>query len=64
MPRQVFSKEEFLKLADGAQECLVVKRKGKVKIKLLRSRMMYVHVASEQEADGILKSIKIDKTEL
>ena len=44
MPKQLFSKDDFLKMADGARECLVVRRKDKVKLKLRRSRMMYVYV--------------------
>ena len=64
MPKQLFDRDEFLKLADGARECLVVKRDEKVKIKIRRSRLMYVYVAEASEADGILNQIKVDKIEL
>ena len=64
MPRQVFSKDDFLKIADGAIECLVVRRKDKVKLKLMRSRSMYVYVTDESEANDLLKSIKLDAIEL
>jgi len=63
MPKQVFSKEDFLKMADGATECLVVKRKDKVKLKLRRSRMMYIYVTNDSEANDLLKNIKVDKVE-
>lgn len=64
MPKQLFNKEDFLKMANDARECLVVRRKDKVKLKLRRTRMMYIYVASESEADNLLKSIKVDKIEL
>ena len=64
MPKQLFSKDDFLKMADGAIDCLVVRRKDKVKLKLRRSRMMYVYVTNESEANDLLKSIKIDQIEL
>lgn len=64
MPKQVFNKDEFIELADGARECLVVRRKGKVKLKLIRSRLMYVYVADESDADQVLKEIKLDQIEL
>jgi hypothetical protein len=64
MPRQVFSKDDFLKMAEGAIECLVVRRKDKVKLKLMRSRSMYVYVTNESEANDLLKSIKLNAIEL
>ena len=64
MPKQLFSKDDFLKMADGAIECLVVRRKDKVKLKLRRSRMMYIFVTNESEANDLLKSIKADTLEL
>jgi hypothetical protein len=63
MPRQIFNKDDFLKLADDATECLVVRREDKVKIKLRRSRLMYVYVANASEADQVLREIKLDKIE-
>ena len=64
MPKQVLSKDEFLKMADGAIECLVVRRKDKVKLKLRRSRLMYIYVTNDSEANDLLKSIKVDTIEL
>lgn len=63
MPKQVFNKEDFLKMADGATECLVVRRKDKVKLKLRKSRMMYIYVTNEPEANDLLKSIKAETIE-
>jgi hypothetical protein len=64
MPKQIFNKDDFIKLADDARECLVVRREDKVKVKLRRSRLMYIYVSNASEADQILKEIKLDKIEL
>ncbi len=64
MPKQLFDKDEFLKMADDAIDCLVVRRKDKVKLKVRRSRMMYIYVTNEPEADELLKSIKVNTIEL
>lgn len=64
MPKQIFNKDDFIKLADDARECLVVRREDKVKIKLRRSRLMYIYVSNASEADQLLKEIKLDKIEL
>jgi len=64
MPKQVFSKEDFLKMADGAIECLVVRRKDKVKLKLRRSRLVYTYVTNDSEAKELLKSVKVNVVEL
>ncbi len=64
MPKQLFNKDDFLKMAEDAIECLVVRRKDKVKLKLRRTRMMYVYITNESEANDLLKSIKVDKIEL
>ncbi len=63
MPKQIFNKDDFLQLADGARECLVVRRGDKVKIKLRKSRLMYIYVADASEADSVLGQIKADKLE-
>jgi hypothetical protein len=64
MPKQLFDKDEFLKMADDAIDCLVVRRKDKVKLKVRRSRMMYIYVTNEEEANDLLKSIKVNTVEL
>ncbi|MDW8276329.1 MAG: hypothetical protein RMJ59_08140 [Candidatus Nitrosocaldus sp.] len=64
MPRQVFSKDELLRLAEGADECRVVRREDKVKIKVRRSRYLYTYIANSSEADEILNRIKVEKVEL
>ncbi|MFQ5970536.1 MAG: hypothetical protein ACE5J2_08600 [Nitrososphaerales archaeon] len=64
MPKQVFSKEDFLRMADGAIECLVVRRDDKVKLKLRRSRLVYTYVTNDSEANDLLKSVNLNVVEL
>lgn len=63
MPRQLFSRDDFLRMAEDAEACLVVRRKDKVKLKLRRSRLLYVYVTDDSEAGDLLKSIKAEKIE-
>lgn len=64
MPRQVFNKDELLKLVEGAEKCRVVRRGDKVKIKVRKARYLYTYVASSSEADEILSRIRVEKVEL
>lgn len=64
MPRQLFNKDDLIKLADGARVCLVVRRDDKVKIKIRRSRLMYTYITDKSDADQVLKEIKLDKINL
>ncbi len=64
MPKELFNKDDFLKMADGAIECLVVRREDKVKLKVRRTRMMYVYVTNESEANDLLKKVKVDTIKL
>jgi len=64
MPRQIFNKDELLRLAYGAKECRVVRRGDKVKIKIRRSRYLYTYVTNTSEADALLKQINVNKVEL
>ncbi len=64
MPRQIYSKEELLRLADNSRECRVVRRGDKVKIKLRRGRYLYTYVTTASEADTLLRQINLEKMEL
>lgn len=59
MPRIVFSKEEFERLLPMAKEVKVVRRGGRVKVKARLSRMLYTYITSEEEANDILKEVKV-----
>lgn len=64
MPRQLFSKDELLRLAKGAEQCRVVRRGDRVKIKIRRSRYLYTYVTNASEADTLLRQIDVEKVEL
>ncbi len=64
MPRQIFNKDELLRLAHNAKECRIVRRGDKVKIKLRKSRYLYTYVTNTSEADALLKQINVNKVEL
>jgi len=64
MPRQLRSVEEFKRLAEHASECRVVRRNGRVKLKLRTSRMLYTYITGEEEAGALLKELKIKTVEL
>lgn len=60
MPREVRSKEEFIRLSEKAVECIVVKNtdRGIAKIKLRTPRYLYTIKISLSELDGFLKNLK------
>lgn len=63
MPKQIFSPEEFRELISKAEECRVVRRGDKVKLKLRTKRYLYTYITTPDEADEILKEIKVKKVE-
>lgn len=58
MPREVFRMEEIMELAEGSSEVRIVRRGDKVKIKVRRSRNLYTYVASPDEMEDALKTLK------
>ncbi|MCX8191696.1 MAG: hypothetical protein N3F06_02675 [Nitrososphaerales archaeon] len=60
MPRQIFSSEEFIKLLEKATECRVVRRENKVKLKLRTPKLLYTYVTTPEEAENLLKNVKIE----
>ena len=64
MPHLVKSAEDFLKLEEKATECRVVRRQGKVKLKLRTPKNLVIYVTTPEEAETLLKSIKVEKVEL
>ena len=59
MPRQIHSSEEFMKILPQATECRVVRRDGRVKLKLRTRRFLYTYITDESEAEDLLKNVKI-----
>ncbi|MEM1524511.1 MAG: hypothetical protein QW372_06690 [Nitrososphaerales archaeon] len=60
MPRQIYSSEEFIKLLEKAIECRVVRREGKVKLKLRTPKLLYTYVTSPEKAEELLKNVKVE----
>ena len=58
MPREVRSREEFVRLAPAAQECRVVRGVDFVKLKLRTPEYLHVFKTNEDEAENLLKELK------
>jgi len=58
VPRQVFSEEEFLRLAERAKEVRVVKRENYVKVKARLSGALYTLVLEPERAEAFLEQVK------
>lgn len=63
MPIEVKNKEEFLKIAERALECRVKRLKDTVKLKLRTKKYLYTLKVKPEEADEILKEIKVKTVE-
>jgi hypothetical protein len=64
MPKQIVNVEDFKKLLEKAVECRVLRMGDKAKLKLRTKKMLYVFITSKEEADKILKDIKIEVKEI
>lgn len=64
MPKQIVNVEDFKKLLEKAVECRVLRMGDKAKLKLRTKKMLYVFITSKEEADKILKGIKIEVKEI
>jgi len=59
MPREIFSEEEFLQIAERAMVCRVKRLKdGTVKLKLRTPRYLYTLKTDERKAEELLKQVK------
>ena len=63
MPKLVRSVEEFRKLFSDADEIRVVRRDNVVKLKLRSQRTIYTYISNNEEADSLLKEIKVSSVE-
>jgi len=64
MPKQIFSAEDFKRLSEKAIECRVLRMDDKVKLKLRTPKMLYIFITSKEEADDLLKGIKVEVREI
>ena len=59
MPRELKSKEEFEKLLEGATEVRVVKTGDSAKVKLRTREALFTFKTTAEEADSMVKGIKV-----
>lgn len=64
MPKSLEKAEEFIKLAEKTDICLVKRLKDKVKLKLRSGRYLYTFQTTPKDADAIIKDLKCDVEEL
>jgi len=64
MPVEIHSKEEFFKIAERANECRVKRFKNVVKLKLRTKKHLYTLKVKPEEADEILKNVKVKVVEV
>jgi len=58
VPREVKTAEDFIRLAERAEVCLVKRMKETVKLKLRTPRYLYTLKTTPEEAEDLLKKIK------
>lgn len=63
MPKEITSVDDFKRLAEKAILCKVVKRGDTVKLKLRTNKWLYTYKTNEQEAEELLKGLKIETVE-
>lgn len=64
MPRELNSKEEFEKLLGAATELRVVRDGDAAKVKLRTRTTLYTFKTTSEDADSIVKGVKIPVQEL
>jgi len=64
MPAEVLDVELFMKLAEEAEVCRVVRSGNEVKLKLRTPRKLYTMKMESPRADELLKSLKCKVVEL
>ena len=64
LPKEIFSEEKFLELADFAIHCRVKRVKDVVKLKLRTRKHLYTYKTDPNSADKLLSNISCDIIEL
>lgn len=57
MPKEIFDSEEFLALAENAEECRVKKKDNVMKLKLRTNRYLYTIKLETEEGENLLSKI-------
>jgi hypothetical protein len=64
LPKEIKTKAEFVKLIPDALEVRVVKREELAKVKVKTAEGLYTFKTTPDEADEIVKGVKVDVVEL
>jgi hypothetical protein len=64
MPRELKSKDEFEKMLESALEVRVLKEDDTAKIKLRTAVTLYTFKTTPEEADSLVKGVKVPVLEL
>ncbi|MHA1791537.1 MAG: hypothetical protein ACTSVI_02765 [Promethearchaeota archaeon] len=64
MPSQIFDPEKFLEISHSAQNCRVLRKKDKVKLKLRTKKKLYTYIADPETADALISKIECEIIEL
>ena len=64
LPREIFSDQDFLRLAKNAYHCRVKRTKDTVKLKLRTKKILYTYKTDPSTAEQLIKQINCDIIEL
>jgi len=60
MPTEVFDTEEFIRISERADYCLVKRTGDVIKLKLRTPRRLYTLKVSPEEADAIISRLRCE----
>ncbi|MDG6985144.1 MAG: hypothetical protein JRM73_00150 [Nitrososphaerota archaeon] len=63
MPKEITTKEQFEKLLEHADEIRVSRSGDRAKVKLRTEEALYTFKTTSEEADALIKGIKVPVTE-
>ncbi|MBS7656408.1 50S ribosomal protein L38e [Candidatus Bathyarchaeota archaeon] len=64
MPSEIFDIDEFVRLSEKAEHCLVKRKKDFAKLKLRTSKMLYTLKVDIKKADEVIKKLKCETREI
>ncbi|MEM3014138.1 MAG: 50S ribosomal protein L38e [Candidatus Bathyarchaeia archaeon] len=64
MPSEIFDIDEFVRLSEKAEHCLVKRKKDTAKLKLRTSKMLYTLKVDIKKADEVIKKLKCETREI
>lgn len=64
MPKEVKDVDEFLRLSEKADFCLVKRKKEEAKLKLRTKKYLYTLKVSPDKVDEILKNVRCEIKEI